>query len=174
MIDIVAELKNSEVVMRAVKRLGADLAPTVAGGMDRGLSRIADLARVKAPTRTGRLRAALTHEISVRSNPRVTQIVGRVGTNVKYAQFVERGTGLHGPYRQRIFPKEKQALAWVISGTRPRSKTAWRKAAQMGRAVVVKHTAGMRPKPYLVPAFDQGASEFVDEIIRAVNRRLPR
>ena len=49
-------------------------------------------AKKKSPIDTGRLRASLTHE--------VRNMIGKVGTNVEYAPFVEFGTSRMGakPY----------------------------------------------------------------------------
>jgi len=45
-------------------------------------------AKINAPVDTGRLRASITNEVEKTDN----DIIGRVGTNVKYASFQEHGT----------------------------------------------------------------------------------
>jgi hypothetical protein len=86
---------------------------------------------------TGRLAASIGHEVGVDSEG----LVGVVGSNLSYAIYVERGTGLFGPHGQRIVPTEKQALAFEIDG----------------HPVVVKSIAGMHAQPYLRPALEAGA-----------------
>ncbi len=64
----------------------------------------------------------------------------------RYAAFVERGTGLFGPYKKRIYPTEKQALFWP------------------GAAHPVKSIAGQKPQPYLKPAFDESVPLLADYV----------
>ena len=43
-------------------------------------------------------------------------VEGRVGSPMKYARFVEEGTGLYGPRRALIVPKGGKALKFVFGG----------------------------------------------------------
>lgn len=59
----------------------------------------------------------------------------RVGTNVYYMYWVQTGTGLFGPRRQRIVPKTKKALKFTPKG---------------GNTPLIRRSvAGMRPNPFL-------------------------
>lgn len=62
---------------------------------------------------------------------------GTIKYTAFYAPFVEKGTGLFGPKKQRIFPKSGQALFWP------------------GAAHPVKSIKGMKAQPYLGPAFEE-------------------
>ncbi len=42
--------------------------------------------------------------------------VAVIGTNLRYAIYLERGTGLYGPYHRRIVPVRAQALRWPRGG----------------------------------------------------------
>jgi HK97 gp10 family phage protein len=61
-------------------------------------------AKRRCPVDTGRLRASITHEVSVRGR----DVTGRVGTNVEYARYVEFGTR-----RMRARPYLRPALGDV-------------------------------------------------------------
>ena len=63
---------------------------------------------------TGRLRASITHEIE----EALWDIIGRVGTNVEYARYLELGTRKMSPrpYLRRAIEENKQELVNILSG----------------------------------------------------------
>lgn len=71
-----------------------------------------------------------------------------------YAKYLEFGTGLYGPFKTRITPKEKQALAWG------------KEIAPGKKQYVFKSVAGMHPAPFIRPVFHQ---QFKDLLVRALN-----
>lgn len=60
----------------------------MAKAMERTLIRVESGAKRLCPVDTGRLRSSITHEVYSDGHG----VVGRVGTNVDYAPFVELGT----------------------------------------------------------------------------------
>ena len=61
--------------------------------------------------KTGRLINSLT----IGGSGNISNVSGNaieVGTNVPYGRWNQEGTGIYGPTGQRIFPKNKKALAW--------------------------------------------------------------
>ena len=81
---------------------------------------------------TGRLRASIiTQVINEGGRQYVT-----VGTNVFYAIFVHRGTGLYGPRHQYIVPRRHKYMRF-------RTRTS------RGRYVYARRTQGMRPNHFL-------------------------
>lgn len=86
-----------------------------------------------APINEGRLRGSVVSEVEQR-RPFPTWV--RVGPGVFYAKFVEFGTGIFGPARRRIRPVNAKALRF------------------RGRQGIVfaRSVAGMRPRPFVVPA----------------------
>ena len=60
--------------------------------------------------KTGDLRAKTTHKGG--------GLRYEIGTDVKYARYVEEGTGLFGPRKRKypIEPRNKKALAWPATG----------------------------------------------------------
>ena len=167
---IIAKLKNFPILNRQLRKIHNNMGDIVIIGMDRGLNRLADYARILAPRDRGQLRASITHEIEAKK----TRVVGRYGTNLKYGIFVEKGTGIHGEKGSRIYPKKKKALAWVSVGLPPKTKAGWQMALKAGRAIIVKSTTGMKERPFLEPSLDKGRDEFMSEFIGAINEGLPK
>ncbi len=116
------------------------------------------------PVKTGHLRRSITSE----TRPLNGGVVGIVGTNVKYASFVEFGTGIYGPEKKPIAPVTKKALAWgkVLGHTA---------AGAPVKEFVRRSVKGMRPRPYLRRAFEEkkGVVEgFFKAALQRVLRRL--
>ena len=68
-------------------------------------------------------------------------------SNIKYAPWVEKGTGAH-----TIRPKRKKALYWAGASHPVRS---------------VRHT-GSAAKPFLIPAFEQEKPKFLQNLKEAI------
>lgn len=86
-------------------------------------------AKQNCPTSSGQLRQSITHQVEDK--------VGRVGTNVEYAPYVEIGTGIYstqGNGRQTPWKYQDAKGDWHT-------------------------TRGMRAQPYLRPALDSNLSE---------------
>jgi hypothetical protein len=60
---------------------------------------------------TGYLRSSISVRLIVRSH-----ITVRIGTSLRYALWVHDGTGLYGPLRRRITPKNARALRFRVKG----------------------------------------------------------
>ncbi len=100
----------------------------------------------KVPVDMGRLRTSL----AVESDSNKMEV--RIGTNVKYAPFVEFGTRPHTP------PIE------------PIQEWADRKGADAGAVWMSIRKHGTKPHPFLRPAF----SEKVGNLIKNIRRYLPK
>lgn len=89
-----------------------------------------------APKRidTGRLRSSITHQLFTSG----ANLGVRIGTNVQYAYWIHEGTGVFGPRRRRIYPKQARYLRWRARGT--------------GKYVYRKSVAGIKPNRFLVDA----------------------
>lgn len=79
----------------------------------------------EAPVDHGRL--AGSFEVN-----RQSDLQWSIYTNVNYAAFVHEGTGLYGPSRRRITPRNASVLAFEV----------------MGKQVFTKSVAGQAPNPY--------------------------
>lgn len=93
------------------------------GGMVyQGAARAAGVARDRAKenlTQAGRvdagtLRNSIRSEVVEQTSDRVTF---QVGSDLPYAIFVERGTGLYGPYHSLIYPRRARVLRFQPSGS---------------------------------------------------------
>ena len=61
-----------------------------------------------------------------------------------YAEYVNRGTGLYGPFKQKIYPKNGKYLSFIYKGKR----------------IAVPWTRGMKPR------------RFVEKSIESTERRI--
>lgn len=91
---------------------------------------------------TGRLMSSITHQVDEASKSVV------IGTNVEYAPYVEKGTGIH-------------------AADGDGRKTPWVYEDENGK----KHfTHGQEPKPYLMPAIENNKNkvgELVEQEVKA-------
>jgi len=79
-----------------------------------------------------------------------------------YAEYLEFGTGLYGPYRQVIRPKNKKALAW--------GKTIGRtKEGVDKKEFVFAYVEGITPRPFIRPVLHQ---KMMDIMIKNLNRYM--
>ena len=93
-------------------------------------------AKKRCPVDTGRLRSSIVIE------PYNGGFTARVGTNVKYAPYVEFGTG-----------------KYAVEGNG--RKTPWAYKNRDGELI---WTAGQKPQPYLLPAFNEHKQAYINAI----------
>jgi len=75
-------------------------------GMTNLVEEIEARAVKEVPVKTSNLMHSITSNVSADGRR------GEIRATAHYAEFVHRGTGLFGPFAQRIFPKTKKALFW--------------------------------------------------------------
>ena len=124
------------------------------GAMRRATALVTEQARRNAPVDTGRLRASITPELRVSG----VNVLGVVGTNVKYAAAVELGSKPHwmpkAPLRQ-----------WVSRVLRKKGAELESVTFLIQRKIARK---GTKAKPYLQPAFEANKARIVAIIGDAV------
>ena len=110
---------------------------TIWAGMVNLVEEIEARAKKEAPVRTSNLINSITSSVS--SDGLKGEVRSRAFSKEgkEYSEFVHRGTGLFGPFKQKIFPKTKKALFWP------------------GAAHPVKWIKGMRPNPFFDRALKQ-------------------
>lgn len=103
--------------------------------------------KADCPVDEGRLRNSIHSRVVVEGN----QVVGSVGSDLDYARYVHEGTGIYGPRRQFIYPRNGQYLVFEVKrpvGPLPKGK---RIAARGSRPVVfARKVRGTPPSPFLV------------------------
>lgn len=131
--------------------------PSLLLALEAGANVVGTEAKIKVPARTANLRRSIHVEGQTDAGGRVS---AQVGTNVSYGPYVEFGTGIFGtgPGASRkpiiIVPKFKRALFWPG-------------AAHPVMRVVIQ---GMKPRPYLRPAFDEKKDEALNTIADVARR----
>lgn len=115
----------------------------VARDLVRRGQRVQNAARRLAPVDKGRLRGSITME--VRGSGRSLEV--RVGSNLPYAIYVEKGTGIYAG-RGYIYPKSGQYLRW------PSTSGGRYKGGATKGYVFAKRIKGMKAQPFLRPALD--------------------
>jgi hypothetical protein len=105
------------------------------------------------PKRTSHLARSITTNVTRIGD----RIIGEVGTTVKYAAYLEFGTGLYGPKRQVIRPKRARALRFPDPSQgfgrpdTPFTAAGRRRSGQAGadaRYVYARYVRGIQPRHY--------------------------
>lgn len=126
--------------------------------------RVRNAAVRMAPRDTGALAASIEATVAVYGNT----IVGRVGSRLEYAIYVNLGTGIHGPKRKVIRPVSAKALKFRPS----RAHGPFRRGA---RGNVAPEKRG----PYIFAAYVKGSPrnpfliEALEEVLPGRVRRRP-
>ncbi len=104
----------------------------------------------EAPVVTGRLAG------SVQFPEQITPVEFQIEINAEYWEYVQFGTGIHGPLNKPypIFPKRKRALAFVVDG-------------EMVIVKYVKAHPGRKPDPFVDRAIDTVEGK-MDDIADAI------
>lgn len=145
------EIRGLEETQRAMEQAVADLTGSpMLQGMRNATLVVTRAAKQKAPVDTGRLRASITPDVVSGAQG----ITGIVGSNVKYAPFVELGT--RGP---RFVPG-RYIGGWAARHGFFRGM----KSVPINFGVVVSGKA----KPYLQPAFTENRERIIRYIGDAV------
>lgn len=154
--------KSMGVYLRGGKELAADFArlenairgPVLGRAAQAGAMVIETEAKRRAPRITGTLIRSIHTEITRQD---ATEAAAAVGTNVEYGPHVEYGTGLHGPKATEIIIRPRRAGGVL--------------RFQIGNRIVfaksVKHP-GIRPRPFLEPAFDAKQKEAAETVAAGV------
>ncbi|MGV9742871.1 HK97 gp10 family phage protein [Nocardia farcinica] len=124
---------------------------TAAGRWGEQIGRsIANAAKRHCPVDEGRLRASITHLVTVNPGGSVTV---RVGSPLAYARYRHEGTGIYGPHARRIVPVSKQALKFRPNLTGP--LRPGRQKRRMDGFVIVKSVRGTRGWPFLTLGLEE-------------------
>ncbi len=103
---------NLDEVTRWLEQHGERYAERAFQGVRRACIRVQREARLRCPVRTGRLRRSITYAVASPLGMRGRTVIGRVGSNVEYAPFVELG-------------QRRRANYGLTRGTRLRGRRAF-------------------------------------------------
>lgn len=120
---------GNDCVIKIDEFLNKKLPEGIKEALEKACLVVENSAKQNCPTGTGQLRQSITHQVEDK--------VGRVGTNVEYAPYVEIGTGIYstqGNGRQTPWKYQDAKGEWHT-------------------------TRGMKAQPYLRPALDSNISE---------------
>lgn len=98
-----------------------------------------------------------------------------VEVRANYARYVEEGTGLYGPRKQRIVPKNKKALRWNGGGpskVRLSDRSRTKGGVAQADAILATSVKGRKATPFLEPAVKKVAKDtgIIAEIVSEWNR----
>lgn len=144
-------------------------------GITRSVVAIEADAKREVPTDTHTLQRSLTHEVVTQGR----NVTGRVGTNLAYAEVVEKGRGVGKP-----MPPPGALLGWMQRHDIKRGDAPLQGPGiefvynryfeiefEIARAIRMR---GIKPSPYLKPAFDKNrlgiTREMTAVVIRIGNR----
>lgn len=119
-----------------------------------------------APHKSGRLWGSLHvgGAGNIGRNATPENLTAMVGTNLSYARYQEEGTGLYGPKKQLIYPRNGKVMAFVPYGNVVDTGTGG------GVAVFARSVKGVKPHWYLKQAFEQIKPNWTNYIQTAVQR----
>jgi HK97 gp10 family phage protein len=131
-----------------LQALGADAQRSVVAALEAAAQTIVNAARDKAPHRTGTLRRSIRAEVTGGGD----QAEARIGPDATapHGVYIEFGTGIYA------------------EGGNGR-QTPWVVMIAPGKFIT---TRGMRPRPYLRPAFDENKDKATREFERLMRRTL--
>jgi hypothetical protein len=124
-------------------------------------------AQARVPRKTGHLQRSIRPG-ALREDFAIVEV------RSPYAKFVEEGTGLFGPRKRRIVPKNGKVMAWPSSRTRLSGRSRTRRGKAIAGMAFATSTKGMKAKPYLIPgakaAVGKSKGGMKDAIVTRWNR----
>lgn len=107
--------------------------PHVTKALYKSAIEVQNIARGEAPTRTGKLRNSIMFQIH--------GLTAVISPKVDYAVYVEGGTGLYGPNKTAIVPKNKKVLATKIN-------PGFGQKTKSGYFIIGKKSSGQKANPF--------------------------
>lgn len=152
---IYSEVRGLAESKRKMEQVIADLkGPEVLDAFRDATVQIANTSKRLAPVNTGRLRSSIAQEVRMRDNV----VEGVVGSNVRYAPYMELGTGTFVG-KPRHYPPAGALDVWA---RRNGMGSGYVVAQAIGRA------GGLKPRRFMQRAFEQHRDTAVDKISQAV------
>ncbi|MBS3918089.1 MAG: hypothetical protein KG012_04290 [Deltaproteobacteria bacterium] len=121
-------IKFSKDFTKLARKLSVDVRAAKRAGMLNVVETIEAGSVKEAPVKTSDLVNTITSEVASDGSR------GKVKATAGHAKYVHEGTGLYGPRKTKIVPKEKKALFWE------------------GARHPVRSVKGMKPNPFMTRA----------------------
>ena len=154
-VQIKIDVEGLEKLQRKKEQMVRDLHGTpMLNAMRKAALLVVRDAKVYAPVYHGRLRASITPDITTEGK----NVVGRVGSKVHYAPYMELGTGTFAG-RPRHFPPPSALKGWA----RSKGLNAYVVARAIGRR------GGLRPRRFLQRAMEQNRGQIKTLLGNGVN-----
>lgn len=146
------DVVGAEELARAFREAPSLCTTHLSNGIERTARTVERLAKQYAPIEHGNLRGSINTK-----GPVVTgsNVEASVGTHLTYSRFQEEGTGIYGPRKTPIVPKNGKLLAWKVGG-----KWAFARSVK-----------GVRPKRYFRRSRDE-ARPVMTENMREAMREI--
>ncbi len=150
--------KLVEQVIEMLRAKGRAIARVPEAAVRRGTFELLAMVQKLTPKKTSTLVRSLTATVERLDG---TTVEGRVGTWLKYAPFVEYGTGIHGPEKRPILimARAKRGLFWGAYDAD--GKPIIRRSVKV---------LGMKPRAM----FGQGVASFVPRYIQIIEQELAK
>lgn len=144
--------------------------------MHKAMLKVEGDARRFAPVKTGHLRRSIHYIVHVHGH----QIVGEVGTDVRYGEWVDKGTGLYGPHHHVIVPVKARALRFPQPGNKSFTLAGRRRSGKAGEGaayVIRRSVKGIKPRLFFERAYEQSKvswTEDLQQVATIAQRKLAR
>ena len=167
MAELHIELEGMKEVQEKMEQVISDLhGPPVLNAMRDATMKVQRDAKIAAPVDTGKLRASIVPEVALKDNV----LEGVVGSNVKYAPYMEFGTGMHTERAMmgaggRHFPPSSALELWAKRHRLPNGFVVARAIFRAG---------GLKPRRFLRQAFEQNETyirKLFDRTIQTIVER---
>lgn len=153
------KVTGMENLLKKLNALGGNVNEALKQGIQAGCLVVERDAKLNVKTNTGALRESINHEVTTGEK----SIVGVIGTNFKYAPYIELGTGPVGAANPpEIATKKKiqyRDTPWVYFSEEKQSFFT---------------TSGQAGSPYLYPALVNNQEQIKLLVVEAVHRAITR
>jgi len=167
-IAVTFELNGQRQVIAQLKRLTRQVFDDIGRAINSSALAIDRAAKLRVPVDTGRLRSSIRLVFNKGTFPLVA---ASVGTDVKYAKFVEFGTAKMGKKtnRQPLPPGYSYGTSHQVPPTAALAGWARRhKLDPWAVAVAIAKRGGNPARPFLFPAFEGERPRLYNRVVKAV------
>lgn len=143
-------MAEQEEFVRSLEQATYDMIKGLAVNMEKACLAVERDAKKNVPVDNGTLRASITHDVQLKPD----MIIGRVFSNLDYAPYVEKGTGIHaeegnGRMTPWYVPEEALQGGHKLPTFQGKVTPVYGKSGKK-----YYKTDGIKPQPFLEPARD--------------------